>query len=333
MADAVADATARGSVLGLATAWYWRSWAALSSGRLDDATAAARRALAATRHGWRVGEAGSHAVLASVHAARGRLREARRELEQGEESARMIPEVPSPSLRMACGQFELEHGSADKALAIFIGCGERLLETGATNPACAPWRSGAALANSRLGDHAETDRLLDEELDLARGFGAPAPIGWALYSRGQLLNGEGIELLREAADLLGEAGRPLDRARALTTLGGVLRRAGKRREAREPLREALDLAETSGATALAALARTETAAAGARPRRTALTGTESLTPRELQVAQLAAGGMSNRRIAEALFVTIKTVEWHLRHAYEKLGIQSREDLPRHLSGR
>ena len=70
----------------------------------------------------------------------------------------------------------------------------------------------------------------------------------------------------------------------------------------------------------------EVTAAGARPRRTALHGLEALTPRELQTAGLAAEGKSNREIADALFVTVKTVEWHLKHSYGKLGISSRREL-------
>ena len=73
-------------------------------------------------------------------------------------------------------------------------------------------------------------------------------------------------------------------------------------------------------------------AAGTRPRRTALRGVEALTPREFQVAGLAAQGMSNREIAESLFVTLKTVEWHLRHSYEKLEIGSRKELRAKLAG-
>jgi len=71
----------------------------------------------------------------------------------------------------------------------------------------------------------------------------------------------------------------------------------------------------------------EVTAAGARPRRTALTGRDALTQRERQVATLAAQGYSNREIADALVVTIKTVEWHLGHAYIKLGVKSRSELP------
>ncbi|HYY21814.1 MAG TPA: helix-turn-helix transcriptional regulator, partial [Thermoleophilaceae bacterium] len=66
-------------------------------------------------------------------------------------------------------------------------------------------------------------------------------------------------------------------------------------------------------------------------RRRALSGIDSLSPREREVARLAADGLSNREIAEALFVTVKTVEWHLRHAFEKLGIDSRRRLPAMLA--
>ena len=70
----------------------------------------------------------------------------------------------------------------------------------------------------------------------------------------------------------------------------------------------------------------ETKAAGARPRRTALSGPESLTPRERDVAVLAAEGLSNKKIADTLVVTVKTVEFHLKHAYQKLDVKSRVGL-------
>jgi DNA-binding CsgD family transcriptional regulator len=74
----------------------------------------------------------------------------------------------------------------------------------------------------------------------------------------------------------------------------------------------------------------ELLAAGARPRRTALSGIESLTPSELRVTQLAADGMTNREIAQALFVTEKTVETHLGHVFPKLDVSSRAELPMKL---
>ena len=98
------------------------------------------------------------------------------------------------------------------------------------------------------------------------------------------------------------------------------------RDAREPLREALELADRCGAQRTAARARDELLATGARPRRTALSGADSLTPSERRVARLAADGLSNRDIAQTLFVTVRTVEGHLTQAYMKLDVSSREQL-------
>ena len=117
-------------------------------------------------------------------------------------------------------------------------------------------------------------------------------------------------------------------ARALTDLGGALRRAGRRAEAREPLREGLQLARDCGAERLAGLAERELRAAGAKPRRLAFSGAESLTASELRIAEMAAAGLGNQQVAEALFVTAKTVENHLGRVYQKLGIHSREQTQR-----
>ena len=117
----------------------------------------------------------------------------------------------------------------------------------------------------------------------------------------------------------------------MADLGAALRRAGQRAESREILRPALDLAHRCGALALTERTRTELIAAGGRPRRLVLSGLDSLTPSERRVAQLAAAGLSNREIAQHLFITARTVEGHLTHAYQKLAITSREQLPAALA--
>ncbi|HEX2127810.1 MAG TPA: helix-turn-helix transcriptional regulator, partial [Solirubrobacterales bacterium] len=108
--------------------------------------------------------------------------------------------------------------------------------------------------------------------------------------------------------------------------GAARRRAGQRVAAREPLSEGLDLAEACGATALADVAHQELTAAGAKPRRQQFSGVDALTASERRVARMAAGGMSNNEIAQALFITRKTVETHLGHVYQKLEIGSRREL-------
>jgi DNA-binding CsgD family transcriptional regulator len=119
----------------------------------------------------------------------------------------------------------------------------------------------------------------------------------------------------------------------MADLGAALRRAGHRAESREILRPALDLAHRCGALVLTERARTELTAAGGRPRRLVLSGLDSLTPSERRVAQLAAAGLPKAEIAQHLFVTTRTVEGHLTHAYQKLDITSREQLPEALATR
>jgi DNA-binding NarL/FixJ family response regulator len=112
----------------------------------------------------------------------------------------------------------------------------------------------------------------------------------------------------------------------LTDLGAALRRGGRRADARDPLRRALDLADDCGLRPLAERARQELRAAGGRPRRPRMTGAEALTASERRIAAMAADGLSNPEIAQALFVTKKTVEAHLGSAYRKLDIHSRTQL-------
>jgi DNA-binding CsgD family transcriptional regulator len=189
------------------------------------------------------------------------------------------------------------------------------------------WRSALALAVA-AEDPGQARRLAGSELADARRAGLPRPTGIALRTRGMLVGGErGLRDLREAAEVLAASGARLEHARTLVELGAALRRANQRTAAREPLRIGLDLAYRSGAVRLAQRARAELLAAGARPRRGVLTGLEALTASERRVAELAAAGMSNPEIAQALFVTLNTVEGHLRHTYRKLSISSRSQLP------
>jgi DNA-binding CsgD family transcriptional regulator len=113
----------------------------------------------------------------------------------------------------------------------------------------------------------------------------------------------------------------------------TLRRLGLRIEARERLRHGIELAESCGAVALARRGHEELLAAGARPRRRALRGPGSLTPGERRVVELAARSLTNREIADALFVTRKAVRFHLGNAYKKLEVSGRDQLARALEER
>ncbi|HEX7268888.1 MAG TPA: LuxR C-terminal-related transcriptional regulator, partial [Streptosporangiaceae bacterium] len=214
------------------------------------------------------------------------------------------------------------------------GVGWRAL--GIDNPAVASWRTAAAAAHTALGHPQEAAVLAAEQLTLARKVGTTATLGAALRVHAAAANaghsGPSLtwESLTEAVGLLETTPARYELALALTDLGAFLRRSGRRADARVPLRRALDLAQRTGAAPLAERARRELLATGARPRRTALTGPDALTSAERRVAGLAADGLSNRQIAQHLFITQPTVETHLRHAFHKLGITSRADLPAQL---
>src|SRR5262249_19628441 len=171
----------------------------------------------------------------------------------------------------------------------------------------------------------------DTALAAARRWGTPGAIGSALRACGLVAPpGEGLVLLREAVAELARSPRRLEHARGLADLGAGLRRRGERAPARQPPREALHLAQACGGLALATQAREELRATGVRVRRDARAGVDSLTPSERRIVERAAAGASNREIAQALFVTVKTVEMHLGHAYRKLGISSRNELAAHV---
>jgi DNA-binding CsgD family transcriptional regulator len=152
-------------------------------------------------------------------------------------------------------------------------------------------------------------------------------IGISLRALGLVEAGRtGEQLLRQAADVLADSPARLEHARALIDLGALLRRGNSRSEARKLLRQAVELAHRCGATALVTRGNEELAATGAHPRTILLSGLDALTASERRVAQMAADDLSNKEIAQALFVTVKTVEQHLGRVYRKLEISSRRDL-------
>jgi DNA-binding CsgD family transcriptional regulator len=188
-------------------------------------------------------------------------------------------------------------------------------------------RSGAALALLRLGRRQQALALAEAELADVRAFGAPRALGVTLRAVGLAAGGrQAIELLGESVATLRRSPAVLERAKSLVEFGAGLRRLGRRTEARGPLAEALDLAARCAARPLAARAREELVAAGARPRRDQRFGVAALTPSERRVAELAATGRTNREIAQQLYVTLKTVEGHLAQTYTKLGITGRAQL-------
>jgi DNA-binding CsgD family transcriptional regulator len=241
------------------------------------------------------------------------------ELHEPERWRRTLPYAPYLDAR---ARLLLAQRRPAEALGVALELGRLLEETyGRTGRGYHQWRVTAAFGAARSGDAELAMRLCAEELELACAGNRPREIGAALRAQALLEPGEAqIGLLGRAVETLERSESTLELLRALVDYGGALRRAGRRQDAREPLRRALDVASARGATALASRARDELLAAGARPRRTALGGVEALTPSELRVARLAADGLRNREIAEALFVSGKTIDYHLRHVYQKLDV-------------
>jgi DNA-binding NarL/FixJ family response regulator len=194
------------------------------------------------------------------------------------------------------------------------------------HPDWKPWQSLKARALAQLGRGEDALEAMSAELELARGVGGDRVIGRCLRQLAELEGDAGEPRLHEAIERLSRTPAKLELARALAALGALQRRTRRPTEAREPLRQALELAERSACAPLVEAVRSELYATGARPRTAALGGVEALTARELRVASMAADGHTNREIAQALYVTPKTVEVHLSNAYRKLDISSRREL-------
>ncbi len=243
------------------------------------------------------------------------------------------PIWPLIMMRHARACLHAAAGDHAAAAADLLIAGEQAQACGFVNPAVLPWRSDAALSLLALGRTDEARRLAAAELGLARQWGSARALGVALRAAGLAEGGDrGLDLLAEAVSVLRPAPVPLELGRALVDLGAARRRAGGRTEARGYLREGLDLAHRQGSLRLASRARRELVIAGGKPRRDALRGRDALTPSELQVAELAAAGQTNRQIAQALFITQRTVENHLTSAYGKLDIGARAELGAVLAG-
>jgi DNA-binding NarL/FixJ family response regulator len=121
-------------------------------------------------------------------------------------------------------------------------------------------------------------------------------------------------------------------ARAQLLYGEWLNREGKRAEARRQLRGAYDLFSAMGAEAFTERARRELHTAGERIRRREVDGPIELTSQEAHIARLARDGHSNSEIAATLFLSSRTIEWHLAKIFTKLGIASRKELNQALAG-
>ncbi|MET8948604.1 AAA family ATPase [Streptomyces sp. NPDC004542] len=327
---AIKQAHRHGSLRDATVASLFRGADYLQQGFLDDAVVMLREAV-------RTGKS-ANAVIA-LPIARSYLAEALLEQGSAQEAASVLTEEDANEKALAPAYFFartqspvlLHTGDAQHAFESAVACGRCCEGFGITNPSLVPWRSDAVWSLHVLGRGEEARAYAGEELELARRWGSPRALGRALRSMATATPKEGMEFLEEAVEVLKQSNANLEKAKALAEYGAALRRAGRRQASRKPLHEALDLASRCGALPLVKRVRAELAAAGGQPRRTAVTGPESLTPSERRVAELAAEGATNRHIAQTLFVTPKTIELHLSNVYRKLGNVTRGELSEALA--
>jgi DNA-binding CsgD family transcriptional regulator len=333
--DAMARQRTRGDVRGFALSSAFRGYAALHVGDLDAAVADTTAAIELAPGVPLLQTMGAYATawLGYALVDAGDYGSADKAL--GAQAAGFGPDalLSANFLLSARGRLRLAQGRFAEAAADLRECGRRCAAWGATGPALMPWRAHLALALLGGGERDAAASVAADAVALARAWGVPSLLAEALRVAGLVTGGpSGLPLLREAAAAADAGESPIEQAQVRTALGGALRRAGHRSEARQPLREAVDIALAFGARAVARTAHEELVATGAKPRRLRQSGAEALTATERRVAGMAAERMSNRGIAQALFVSEKTVETHLGNAYRKLGINGRTHLTEALAG-
>jgi DNA-binding CsgD family transcriptional regulator len=317
------DASSRGDVAAYIGGSTLRAYAELQAGRLAEAEADGRAALDLGRQHDYEFTPFAAAYLSWILLERGRLDAAEAVIESASFKAGLAGSVFDAVLLLVRGMVRCAGSRTEQGIADLRAAGH-LFE--ALKISAVPWRPYLALALPR-SSMSEARQLAETELGLARRMGVRRRIGIALRTLAALgPDADAVDLLREATTTLQDTPAVLELARAQLDLGATLRRLRHRIEARDPLRQALEIATRCGAVPLAERAREESLLAGARPRRPRLRGIDALTPAELRVARQAAEGRSNREIAQALFITSKTVADHLGSSYSKLQITSRAEL-------
>lgn len=326
------DAHRRGSVVGYAAASIYHAWIRAQRGTLMDGEAHLRSGVDLSReHGLTFWLPSAFQCGADILLERPSVDDMAQLVESLTLPASLAATISGAFVLAVRGRLRLARGQRPDAIADLRRAGEIALGARVINPLWLLWRSPLALALPREQLDAAME-LAEDELAFARRSELARCEGVALRTSGCLQGGQrGIELLEASLDLLETTEAVLERARTLVELGAALRRSNHRVAAREHLYAGLHLADGCGAERLAGRAEDELRASGARPRRRAVTGPGALTASEGRVARMAARGMTNREIAQSLFVTAKTVENQLGSAYRKLGVRSRDGLSRVLA--
>jgi DNA-binding CsgD family transcriptional regulator len=274
-------------------------------------------------------------ALSQVEAGFGRARASWEHTARALELARSIG---SDTIELYAGAARLLAALGDGQIEDAIAAGEpaaRLFEErGYREPAVAQLHGDLFDAYLRAGRRGEAERFLDGFADLARVTGGAWALGVTERCRGLLAEDDSFEdSFDTSLQELGRANAPFEIARTQLCLGERRRRARRRTDARVPLRAALETFHALGARAWTERAARELrACGGSTGDQEANDPTEELTPHELQVALVVARGATNREAASQLFVSPKTIDFHLRNVYRKLDIRSRSQLAGMFAG-
>lgn len=332
--DAEATLRRQTSLVGRGMASLMRAEWLLAFGSAASADASAREAAELlARAGSGSTTSSAHAALASALVARGDLVGADATLAALGPDERFETWWGGGSVWGARAELRLAQGRPADAVADLRRVRWLCEQYGWQRYARGTANADLALALARIGEWDEARALAEAEVAESARRGVARQEAAALIALGHALDDvPALEPLRAAVDAAERSSSVRTQALAAHAFGAALRRGNRRVEARTQLARARDLAHRVDATPLRDQAAEELTIAGGRPRRIALTGAESLTPSERRVAEHAARGLSNREIAETLFVTRKTVEFQLGAAYRKLDIRSRTQLPAALEG-
>ncbi|GAA0529010.1 helix-turn-helix transcriptional regulator [Saccharopolyspora thermophila] len=270
-----------------------------------------------------------HWTGAQINALRGDLEAAQAHLQQASASAHSyeVMLIPACLARAQCAEAQSDYEGVLRALEPVVQLWPR---QGVDEPGFWPWQDVYGNALVMTNRVAEADEFLRPHEDLAADRGHRSTRARLGYVRGRICAAQGdLDAAKESFEAalahLRTLPLPYERARVHFAYGQTLRRAGKRRDADVVLRRARDGFAALGATTYVERCERELKAGGLRPKRSALDLTE-LTPQEQAVTELVAAGMTNKQVAVELFISVKTVQFHLTRIYAKLGIRSRSEL-------